>query len=233
MRLFIGEHGPIPGIQAFEVTGTRAVERNGEYDSEEQIIEPQVPEYTGAVELLDNERTDFYEALMGQGAADINDVDLDGFGQPPLALNVWNQRKTRFVKSVIVLRPTFTDHPFPTTLNAVTRMRFQFSSPRAVKSSKYALALDAFTGDGTTKVFNLSRSAVRLSFIFGGRFVIEVLSVLPPSPTLPPDYDSLNIVASTNNSVTVDQAPPNGNRTLIFYFYNSTAEPVGYQGGTS
>lgn len=232
MRLFVGEKGPITGVQSFEFNGTQAVDRNGEYDSEEQIIDVAVPEYTGSVEFLDNERTDFYQALIGLNAATLVDIDLTAFGKPPMTLNVWNPKKTRFIKGSLVMKPVFTNHPLPTTLNDPTRLRFEFSSPRCVASKKYAVALDAYDGNGVSTVFSLTRTAKQLSWVFGGRFVISVVLVETFSNGAQ-EFTEAVITSTTSSSFTLQTAPASGVRVLAYYFYESTGEAVGYQGGTT
>jgi hypothetical protein len=144
MRVHVGDLGPIPGVQAFECTGTVTVDRDSEYDSDESILTTGTAEYSGAIEFLDNEKELFWQAVMGKKAADtgISDVLVENMQGAPIMLNVWDKAKTYFTKSYLVIQPTYTNFPNPTTLDGNTSIRCEYSAVRGVKFPNHAMGYD-------------------------------------------------------------------------------------------
>ncbi len=170
MRVWVGDQGPLVGVQAFESTATEAIERFGEYDSEEQVIDVQTPETTGYIEMIDSENTDFLGALQGIAGSAVVDVDVTSFGSPWIVCNVWNSKKTTYTKSVLVKKPVFHTLPYTTTLNDTVMARYEFAASRMVRMPKHACyvdKVDAIACSSTTHILiTLSETAVQLSGMF-------------------------------------------------------------------
>src|SRR5678815_3840969 len=105
MSCRVGESAPLPGVQSVEFNSTQPVERRGEYDSGSQVAESGVSEYTGTIEFLTNERNDIFRELMGKTSATLADVTLEGFGRPPVVLNIWSRLKDKFIGSAFADLP--------------------------------------------------------------------------------------------------------------------------------
>jgi hypothetical protein len=235
MRVYVGDQGPIAGVQAFEVTATEALNRFGEYDSEEQVIDVQIPETNGFVEMFDSERVEFYKALLGEtDAAKIVDLRIGDFGTPWIAVNVWNKAKTKYVKAAFVKRPTFNNHPYPTNLNDSVILRWEFAASTFVKLPHHACAIDTFTlEEGANQVLSLSKSAVQLR---DGSYVLGAVEKVSLGGT-PAKYEYLELTVSGSTSSACTVARGDGTSlgdgiVLVYYAYVSTSETAEWPGQT-
>jgi hypothetical protein len=234
MRVHVGDIGPLPGVQALEWTPSLSIERNGEYDSDEQILTLGIPEYSGALDILDNERMDFYRALTGKSLANLTDFVIDNVGEAPIMLNVWaDKSKKRFGRSALVIRPTWTSLPYPTSLEEVTRIRSEFSAVRCVRFPQHACAFNTYAiggSPGAGDQYNFSTKVpVKLSRRFGGHYVACVVNKVEDTNSAGDfDYRYMCVNTSSTSFFTLTEAPA-ANSTLLAYFaYVSTAEAGGY-----
>ena len=169
MRIWVGEQGPIAGIRAFECTATEAIDRFGEYDSDAQVVDVQVPETNGFIEMMESEKTTFYAALQGVTDASLADSEITAFGSPWVVCNVWNKQRTRYNKGVLVINPVFHTQPFTTALNDATVSRFEFAATRMVKAPSRPIVCDKFlynAAAGAKLKLTLSRVPRALSHSF-------------------------------------------------------------------
>jgi len=237
MRVYVGHEGPLTGVQAFEVTTTQAVDRFGEYDSDEQVVDVQVPETNGFIEILDSEKLDFYRAILGQtDDALVIDSDVGNFASPWIVVNVWNKLKTKYVKSAFVKRPVFTNQPYTTNLNDATVLRWEFSAARFVKLPHSACAIDIFASVvGATQVLTLTKTALQLSRTFASGYVLGATERLDLGSDAY-EWVELTIVSSTDDTVTVERADGTaleaGNKIAVYYAYESTSETDTWPGQT-
>ncbi len=244
MRVYVGEEGPIAGVQGFESTTTQGVDRFGEYDSDEQVVDTQVPENNGFIEIIDSEKMDLYRALQARATdADLVDADLSNFGSPWIAVNVWNKKRTKYIASAFVKKPTFTNQPFTTALNDATMLRFEFGAARFTKLPNKAVAIDRFTvteaqAGQAQATLTLSKTALQLSRVFNNQYVLGAVEKVSLGGT-PVEYDwtELTVVSSTSNSVVVARADGStfvaDNRILVYYAYESVLETTTWPGATS
>ena len=244
MRVYVGEEGPIAGVQAFESTTTQGVDRFGEYDSDEQVVDTQVPENNGFIEVLDSEKMDLYRALQARATdAELVDADLSNFGSPWIAVNVWNKKRTKYIASAFVKKPTFTNQPFTTALNDATMLRFEFGAARFTKLPNKAVAIDTFivtAGQaGSLQVtLSLSKTALQLSRVFSNQYVLGCVEKQSLGGT-PVEYEwvELTVVSSTSNSVTLARADGSvfvvSNKIMVYYPYSSVLETTTWPGATT
>ncbi len=244
MRVYVGEEGPIPGVQGFEATSTQALDRFGEYDSEEQVVDTQVPENNGFIECLDSEKMNLFRAL--QGRADdtvLVDSDISNFGSPWIAVNVWNKKRTKYISSEFVKKPTFSNQPFTTALNEATMLRFEFGAAKATRLPNKATAIDIFTVSGVQAgelqlTLTLSKTAVQLSRAFSSGYVLGAVEKVSLGGT-PVEYEwtELTVVSSTSASVIVARADGSvfieNNKILVYYPYISVLETSPWPGATT
>lgn len=246
MRLHLGDVGPLPGVQGFECTGNIDIQRNNEYDSDETILTLGIATYAGNFEVLDNERVDVYRGLSGKAANTMTDMVIDNFSNAPLMLNVWNRSKTRFTKSYLVIGPTYSSDPFPTTVNGVTTMRFEYQAVKGVRFPQHATGFLTFsqTGSNGQGPYTLGSAVVppvgpvpapvKLSRKFGGQYVACVLEKIPdPVYTGDFDYRYLCVASSTTTAFTLADVPTTNSTIIAYYAYVSTAEYGGYVCSTS
>jgi len=249
MRVWVGVDGPIAGVQAFEATATQAINRYGEYDSDEQIVDVQTPETNGFIEMLDTEKLDFYCALQGRdtsGDNDIVDADITNFGSPWIVANVWNKLRTQYTKSILVKKPVFTNNPFTTTLNDATTLRFEFAASRMVKLPHKAIQIDKFTSkvtaaDGIQKL-TLSGTALKLSRRFtttaGVNSYVLGVAERQAKGTTPEEYDwvELDVTVATATEITCKHADGTafaaGNTILAYYAVAPTVVSTTWPGDT-
>lgn len=245
MRVHLGDLGPMPGVQAFECTGTVTVDTDSEYDSDESILTVGSAEYTGAVEFLDNEKELFWQACLGRKAADtgISDVLIENLQGAPLMLNVWDKNKTYFTKGYLVIQPTWTNFPMPTTLDGNTSIRMEYSAVRGVKFPNHAVGFDVidsaagFTAGqaisyGTTGASG--RTPIQLSRKFENAYVAAVVERVTDTGSALSEYTwtylCVNATLTTTSSLVLRDAVTAGagNELLVFYAYTSTNEAGGY-----
>jgi hypothetical protein len=243
MRVFVGEEGPIAGVQAFESTTTQGVDRFGEYDSDEQVVDTQVPENNGFIEVLDSEKMDLYRALQARANdEELVDADLSNFGSPWIAVNVWNKKRTRYIAGAFVKKPTFTNQPFTTALNDATMLRFEFGAARFTKLPNKAVAIDKFTVTegqaGAQITLSLSKTALQLSRVYNNNFVLGAVEKVSLGGT-PVEYDwnELTVVSSTSNSVVLARADGTDfvadSKIMVYYPYTSVLETTTWPGATT
>lgn len=245
MRVYVGQEGPLAGVQAFESTSTSTVERHGEYDSEEQMVDTQIPENSGFIEVIDSEKMDLYRALQGRMTdSDLVDSDLGNFGSPWIAVNVWNKKRTKYIASAFVKKPVFNNQPWSTTLNDAVMLRFEFAAARFTKLPRTAIAIDQYTvsapqaGSPTLTLSGLSKTALQLSRAYSNQFVLGVVEKVSLGGT-PVEYDwtELIVQSSTASSVVVARADGSifvaANKVLVYYSYLSTLETGSWPGQTT
>ena len=244
MRVYVGEEGPIVGVQSFEATTTQAVDRFGEYDSDEQIVDSQIPETNGSIEVLDSEKMDLMRALQGRVAdSDLVDSTLANFASPWIAVNVWNKRRTKYISSAFVKKPVFSNQPFTTTLNDAVNLRYEFGASKFTKLPRTAVAIDRFTVSaiqaGQTQItLSLSKTALKLSRAFNNAFVLGCVEKVSLGGT-PEEFEwtELTVVSSTASSVVLARADGSlfvqSNKVLVYYSYTSTLETSAWPGATT
>ena len=244
MRVYVGEEGPMPGVQAFEATSTQALDRFGEYDSEEQVVDTQVPENNGFIEVLDSEKMNLFRALQGrENDTVLVDSDISNFGSPWIAVNVWNKKRTKYISSEFVKKPTFSNQPFTTALNDATMLRFEFGAAKATRLPNKAVAIDSFTvtalqAGETSVTLSLSKTAVQLSRAFSSGYVLGAVEKVSLGGT-PVEYDWTELTVSSSTASTVVLARADGtvfvesNKILVYYPYISTLETTTWPGATT
>lgn len=236
IRVYAGEEGPLPGVQAFEVTQTEAIERFGEYDSEEQAVDVQIPETNGFIELLDSEKMDFWRALLAQ-SADVVDVRIGDFSSPWIVCNVWDKRRTRYAKSCFVKKPVFNTHPYTTTLNDAVMLRFEFSASLFVKMPQHGTAIDEFeiTAGETSVTVPFAKTPAKLmdgTYVLGAceRYILGTVNGVTKY-----EYRELAVTSSTGTTNCV-LARTNGlafeanTHGLLYYAYVSANETAAWPG---
>lgn len=238
MRLHVGDVGPLPAVQSFECTGNIDITRDNEYDSDEQILTLGIATFAGNFEVKDCERLDVYKGLTGKAIANISDVVIDNFGAAPLMLNVWNRQKTRFIKSYLVVAPTYSSDPFPTTVNGTVSMRFEYQAVKGVRFPQHASGFITYAANGVGP-YNLGSAVappvgpvptpVKLSRKFGGQYVTCVFQKIPDAQYAGDfDYEYLCVASSTTTSFTLKDPATSGATVVAYYCYVSTAEAGGY-----
>lgn len=235
MRLHIGDVGPIPGVQAFGCTPTLNVERRGEYDSDERILNKDIPEFAGNVEVLSSERDDFIRAIVGKDPGALVNFSIGNTGEAPIMLNVWNKRKTRFVKSALVIRPTWTSAPYETSLDNITTQRCEYQAVNFAQFENHAVGFYSYdeASTGPYPLYNpgggQTRQPVKLDRAFGGHYVACVFEkVEDPNNVGDYDFNYLCVNTSTVNNFTLLYAPTVGSTIVAYFAYVSTAEAGGY-----
>jgi len=244
MRVYVGQEGPIAGVQGFEAVSTQTLDRFGEYDSDEQVVDTQVPENNGFIEVIDSEKMELFRALQGRATdAELVDSDIANFGSPWIAVNVWNKKRTKYISSEFVKRPTFSNQPFTTAVNDVMMMRLEFGAARATRLPNKAVAIDVFTVSGvqageTQLTLTLSKTALQLSRVFSNNYVLGCVEKVSLGGT-PVEYDwtELTVVSSTSASVVVARADGTvfveSNKILVYYPYTSVLETTTWPGATT
>lgn len=240
MQVRIGTSAPLSGVQTFEIGQNQPVDRRGEYDSNAQITEAGVTEYTATLEFNWHERHDVFQQLMGVTAGALVDVTLEGFGRPPIVLLAWDRQKSRYLSSVFCNLPLYNSLPLTTTVNEPGTFRLECQPSLISIFPKHAVGQDQWTADGSATTFSWAsgpqsgRTAIALSHVYGGRHILDVHAITTLSSGQK-SYSSLAhlVTGTTAQSVTLSTAPANGVVVQAWYAYTSVAEASGYAGGTS
>jgi hypothetical protein len=157
-------------------------------------------------------------------------------------LNVWDKNKRYFSKGYLVLGPTYTNFPFPTTLDGNTSIRLEFSAIRGVKLPNHAVGYSVLDSSAAATTYNTyagARTPVQLSRKFENGYVLAAVERVKDVGSALNEY-TWNYLCQRNDlttptSLVLRDTPTagTGNQLVVYYAYTSTTEQGGYSCQTS